>query len=121
MNITISDSELVLLKIIWESNGEISSNEILTKLPEDIVWQRTTVSTLLSRMVEKKTISVEKRGKSYYYTALVDENQYKISETKAFVKKIHGNKMNSFVAALCSEDGFTEKEIDELKELLNEM
>ncbi len=121
MNNSISDAELVLLQIIWDASSPISSYDIYANLPEDIDWQRTTVSTLLSRLVEKKAITVERRGKNYYYDALINEEEYKKNETKAFVKKIHGNKLSSFVAALSSDEVFTEEEINELKDLISKI
>ncbi len=115
---SIPDSELVLMQIIWQSKEPITSNEIIALLPKDIGWQRTTILTLLSRLVDKKAISGVKKGKNYYYTALIDEEDYKNNETKAFVQKIHGNKLSSFAAALCSDEVFSDEEINQLKELL---
>ncbi len=119
MNNSIPDSELILLKAIWKAKKQVSANEIISSLPSDVSWQRTTILTLLSRMVEKNIIAIDKSGKVYTYYSLIDEDEYKISETKAFVQKIHGNEMNSFVAALCSDDVFSVEEMRQLKELLN--
>ena len=64
-DISIGDAELEIMKVIWNSDGEISSGEI-TKSVEQMGWKRTTVSTFLSRLVEKGALKNEKRGNNYY-------------------------------------------------------
>ena len=69
-NINIGEGELEIMKVIWASGGELSSGEI-TKAVENKGWKRTTVSTFLSRLVEKGVLESEKRGNNYFLKLLM--------------------------------------------------
>ena len=49
----ISESELVLMKIIWNNGGTALYSHIMEELERDSnEWKKNTVLTLLSRLVE---------------------------------------------------------------------
>ena len=50
----ISESELVLMKIIWKNGGTALYSYIMEELEKERSgWKKNTVLTLLSRLVEK--------------------------------------------------------------------
>ena len=50
----ISESELVLMKIIWKNGGTALYSYIMEELEKDSnEWKKNTVLTLLSRLIEK--------------------------------------------------------------------
>ena len=56
-----SDSELELLKVIWENGGNALYAQITAALEEKgIIWTKNTIITLLSRLMDKKQYSVQK-------------------------------------------------------------
>ena len=56
----VSDSELELMKIIWENGGMALYADIMEKLAQTgRTWQKNTVTTLLSRLVEKGLLKIE--------------------------------------------------------------
>lgn len=82
----ISESELTLMKIIWESGGSALYADIMTTLAQrGLDWKKNTVLTFLSRLVEKKMLSTNKIGRRDDYTALVTEQEYQSDQTCNFV------------------------------------
>ena len=60
----ISDSELELMKIIWSAGGAALYAQIMEALAEEgRSWQKNTVITLLSRLVDKGFLTVRKLGR----------------------------------------------------------
>ena len=116
----ISDAELEVMKILWET-GKTTSTQIIERLSETSDWKPKTIHTLIARLVEKKAIDAKKiDGKSYLYSANVAEEDYKSQASKSFLKQLFNGSINLMVANYVKEQKLTKKEIDELKKLLDE-
>ena len=116
----IPDSEMDILKIIWENGGTIIFANLLDKLEAcNKNWKRTTVQTFLSRMIERDIVSFRKIGRNTEYSALITEEEYLISQTEAFVKKMYRGNSKSLISALIKHDDITQEDIDEIKSFWN--
>lgn len=113
-NISIGEGELEVMKVIWASHGELSSGEI-TKAVEDRGWKRTTVSTFLSRLVEKGVLESEKRGNNYFYKALISKKDYSSMKAKSLITSLFNGSAKSLAACLFEEGNLTQNDIDELR------
>lgn len=101
MNITkIPPSEFEVMKIIWNSDEAVSSRDAIEALEIVKGWQRTTVLTLLSRLVQKGFLSAEKIKRYTYYTSMVDKDEYLRFETELFFKSIHDSSLESLLTTL---------------------
>lgn len=113
-NISIGDGELEIMKVIWQKCGEVSTGEI-TKAVEERGWKRTTISTFLSRLVEKGALASEKKGNNYYYTALISKRDYLTVRTKNLITTLFDGSAKQLCAHLFEDGSLTDKEIDELR------
>ena len=87
----IAESELVLMKIIWSYGGAALYSLIMEELEKDgNEWKNNTVLTLLSRLVEKKFLKVNKIGRKNEYVAIVTEAEYQTMHTHSFLDKVYG-------------------------------
>ena len=113
MNITkIPPSELEVMKIIWNSDEAVSSRDALEALEIIKGWKRTTVLTLLSRLVQKGFLSAEKIKRYTYYTYMISKEEYLKFETELFFKNIHENSLKSLVTTLDSCNILHKKDIN---------
>ena len=71
----ISDSELEVMRVLWEAGDALPVTEIRQALQERKGWEATTVKTLIQRLLGKGAVSQEKR-KVFYYSPLVSEQEY---------------------------------------------
>ena len=111
----ISESELVLMKIIWQNGGTALYSLIMEELEKDgNEWKNNTVLTLLSRLVEKKFLKVKKIGRKNEYIATVTEQEYQTIQTHNFLDKVYGGNVKKLVSALLRQDILS---ADELKEI----
>lgn len=111
----IPQSELNVMKVIWEKNEPISSKEVIAKLQERVGWKRTTTLTLLSKLVQKEFLSGEKIKLYTYYTALISKKEYLEFETKHFFASIHENSLKSLITALHENNEITNEDLDDLE------
>lgn len=115
-NPQVSDSELELLKIIWASGGTALYAQIMEKLAQSgRTWQKNTVITLLSRLVEKGFLKTGKIGRRNEYTAVVSEADYQAAQTQALVNKLYEGSARDLVAALIRREALSAQDFQELK------
>ena len=73
--ISIGESELEIMKVLWNAKEPITSVDIGKAVAEH-GWKKTTIATFLTRLTEKGAISAQKRGKLYYYTPMISAKEY---------------------------------------------
>ena len=66
----ISDSELEVMKVLWQAKDAIPVTDIREALQKSRGWEATTVKTLVSRLVSKGVVKQEKRN-VFYYSPLI--------------------------------------------------
>lgn len=112
----ISESELILMRIIWKNGGAALYSLIMEELEKDKnEWKNNTVLTLLSRLVEKKFLKVKKIGRRNEYVATVTEAEYQIVQTHGFLEKVYGGNVKNLVSTLLRQDILTADELREIE------
>lgn len=114
----ISDSEWEIMKILWVS-APLTANEIHSKTKENKDWKHTTVKTLLSRLVKKEVLRVERKGREYLYFPLVSEDEIVQSESISFLNKVYNGAVKNMLASFIENEDLTKEEIEELKNILD--
>lgn len=116
-----SDSETVLLEILWKEDKPLSVSQMMDRLEErQIKWAYTTVGTFLKRMEKKGLVSLVKEGRSYYYRVEVKKGEITTGPAK-YIDKYFKGSLNEFLAAFTRERSLTKDEIRELKELTDSL
>lgn len=116
----LPDSELIVMRVIWESKKEMSTGEILSNIGKETNWKLSTLQIILSRLVEKGFLKSEKKGRFNYYLSLIDPYKYKKFATKNFIKKMYNNSGKKLIASLIDEDEMlSDEDIAEIKKMLN--
>lgn len=112
-----SDSELELMKVIWDNNGSALYAEITALLAaKGIVWTKNTVITLLSRLIEKKLLKSNKIGHRNRYTAMVSATEYQGMQTESFLDKIYEGNAKGLVTTLIQKELLSAEDYEELKQ-----
>lgn len=113
----ISESELVLMKIIWKNGGAALYSLIMEELEKDKnEWKNNTVLTLLSRLADKKFLRVKKIGRRNEYVAAVTEQEYQAMQTNSFLDKVYGGNVKNLVSTLLRQDILSADELKEIEE-----
>ncbi len=113
----ISDSEMEIMKLIWEGITPVSAAELMQQLRAKN-WKLTTLLTFLSRLTEKGYLTVSKAQRSNLYAPAISFEAYKAAETEQFMKQIHGGSVKSLFAALATTEQLDEQDLKELREFL---
>ncbi len=119
MEKNMSDAEAQIMKLIWKAGGHLTSSELLERLSAlGTDWKRSTVSTFISRLCEKGLLRSEKQGRTYEYTALLSQREYRALVAGEFVEKLFGGSTKGLISALVEERRLSKADIAELREYL---
>ena len=111
----ISDSELEVMKVLWEAGDALPITEIRTALCGRRGWEATTVKTLVQRLVGKGVLEQEKR-KVFYYRPLVSESEYSDWAVNGMVQRLFRGSAKALVATLVQSEGLSDEDIAELRD-----
>lgn len=117
--INLGDAELVVMKVIWDA-GKAVNTQYISDAVAEMEWRRTTISTFLTRLVQKGALSCEKVGKQYFYTPLLKESEYKKAQTKSLIKNLYGGSVKAFAVALFEDEKLSEEDIRELGSIFDD-
>ena len=120
MKQNISESELEVMKVLWKVN-QATSSEIIENLKDTSEWKPKTIQTLITRLVSKEFINVDKSNKkSYIYSANINEHDYKNYASKSFLEKLYNGSINKMVLSFVKDNKLSKEEIEELKDILRD-
>lgn len=119
MEKNMSAAEAQIMKLVWKSGGNLTSGELTQQLVAmGTDWKRSTVSTFISRLCEKGLLRSEKQGRTYLYTALVSQREYRAAAAGDFVEKLFGGSTKGLISALVEERKLSREDIAELRKYL---
>ena len=108
----LPDTELEIMKVIWESGRTLSTSEVKASLEEQRPWNVSALQTLLNRLIDRGFLESYKEGKNRFYTPLVAEKEYLAVENKAFLEKVNNHSVTKLVASLYDSHSITEEDLD---------
>lgn len=115
----ITEAELEIMKVLWK-NKEATSLQIIDEVSKTTDWNKNTIKTLISRLVEKEAISVDKnKGNLYLYTPNISIEEYKSEENKNFLKKLYNGSINDMLLTFAKSNELTRKDLEELMKLID--
>lgn len=120
MDNKLSDAEFEIMKVLWKYDTFISSDQIMKSLEDKKQWKPQTILTLLSRLIKKEFVELNKKNNRNYYKPIVLEKTYLEFETNNFFNKFHDSSLIGLVNSLYKSNQIEDSEIKQLKKLLNE-
>jgi BlaI family penicillinase repressor len=118
----MSETEAELMKVIWECDHPVTSTELLRIFAEQKgkQWKGQTISTFLSRLVEKGVLTATRQGRTNLYEPRLSEEEYKLWEAESVLDELYQGSVKNFLSALYDSEKISKKEIDELKQWFSE-
>ena len=115
----ISDAEWQVMKIIW-MQGEQTSTDLIKVLEKRFSWSKSTIQTLLARLIEKECLTREKQGKSFVYSALLTLDDSRGLMVQDIKDKLCSRRIKLLLADLIEEYDFTLADLNLLQQVLEE-
>lgn len=113
----ISDSELVIMKVLWDKSP-LTSNQIIRKLDGYKNWSNTTIRTFLSRLVEKSAIKSDDSQKNHLFYPNISKEAFMKKENKSFIDRVYDGASDLLIAQLLDDEELTSEDLDRFEALL---
>ena len=113
----LPDGELMIMQIVWDKEPPVARSAIEKELTGENQLAPSTIITFLNRLCEKGFLSLERNGRTNYYTPLISRRAYLAQESRNILDRLYGGSLASFATALC-DSGISREELEALRELL---
>lgn len=108
----ISEAELAVLEVLWEKGEALPAKTIQDELKERRGWERTTVRSLLTRLAEKGTVSVDKTDVAVYAPSF-QRGEYAWDLAEVLVDRMYDGRAEALLADLCAHRVLSREELQE--------
>lgn len=119
MAIQVTEAEWKIMEVLWD-HAPRTMTEITAILTPTTGWTRHTVITLLKRMVEKGSISVDESDRAKKYTPLISREEASSEETHKFLSHVFKGKASLLVNHLVDTGDLTASDLQEILDVLKE-
>ena len=118
MRTKLFDSELKVMEVLWRE-GDLTAGQISKILKEEIGWNRNTTYTVIKKCIEKGAI--ERIDPKFICRAMISKEKVQSYETEELIDRMFAGSKKQFFATLLSEKTLKPEELQQLKDLINEM
>ena len=121
----MSETEKKLMELIWNAEDlPVTASEVQQLAGTIKDWKHTTIATFLQNLCQKGILRVVKKGNTNLYYPQITKNEYLHFETISFFQEVHNGSVQSFLSALCAQEGelaLDETQIAELKDMIHRL
>ncbi len=111
---TMGALESKFADIIW-SREPLASKELVKLAEEELSWKSTTSYTVLKRLCERGIFRLQDK----VVTSLISREEFYGMRSEQFVEETFDGSLPAFIAAFGTRKKLTEKEVEELKTLID--
>ena len=83
-------------------------------------WSKSTVTTLLGRMVDKKILYYEEGVKAKQYYPKINRDEAAITETESLLERVYKGSVSMMMSTLIRNNNLSEADMEELYQILGE-
>ena len=112
----LGEIEKKFAQIIW-NNEPLSSGELVKLCEQELSWKKSTTYTILKRLCERG-LFVNEKG---LVRSLVSEAEFHANISEQFVEEVFFGSLPKFVAAFTNNRKLSDKDIEELKKMIEDM
>ena len=115
--IIIPQSERFIMEKLWEESPR-TIMQLFRVLEKEQGWSKSTVGTLLTRMVEKGIIYYEEGGRARQYYPAVQKEDAAVAETESLIRRVYQGSASLMISTLIRKNAISSKDREELYRIL---
>ena len=121
---TPSETEWLVMEVIWSSNGDITASEIIQTLKGTLEVSARTIRVLINRLLAKGVIRYEvdqKDSRVYHYYVVKSKEECLAEKQDRFVRNYFGGNSTLAVASFLEKSRLSDEQFLELEQLVENM
>jgi predicted transcriptional regulator len=111
---TLTESELRLMKLLWEQRDS-SVADLVSALPPEDTLAYTSVLTTIKILEDKGYVTHRKDGRAFVYTPIVERREANTSALRHILGRFFNGSREQMLLSLLGDDNITQKELNKLK------
>ena len=115
-SIILQQSEWYTMEKLWEECPR-TLVQLYHALKEEPGWSKSTVNTLLGRMVDKGIIYYEEGIKAKHYYPAIQREDAALAETESLLQRVYQGSVSMMMNTLVKQNALSDEEIEELYEI----
>ena len=119
MAVQVTEAEWKIMEVLWDHSPR-TMTEITAILEPETGWTRHTVITLLKRMLEKGSISMDDTERAKKYTPLITREQASTEETHKFLSHVFKGRASLLVNHLVDAGDLSEDELEQILDMIKD-
>lgn len=121
MNNLLTPLELKVMNVLWRINkGFVKDIIEHGNWDDDKVPKYNTISTIVRILVKKEYVGHKAYGRSHEYFPIISKMEYQTRFLKNAINNVFSGSMTSLLSTLVSDNEVSQKDIDDLKRLMEE-
>ena len=117
--ITLSDGEWKLMKLLWEAEPRTIA-EMVSALANDVGWSKTTIFVMLKRLIAKGAVRVDDTGKIQQYYPRITKDDVAPAETDSFLSRVYDGSVGMMISSLAGRHALSEDDLSALRKILED-
>jgi predicted transcriptional regulator len=118
---TIPDSELDVLKVLWDRNKGTVREVLDTLKQAGRQWSYATVATLLDRLEQKGLVTSDRSDLAFVYTPAIAEQEVRRKRLDSLVDKLYEGEPGLLVLHLLQQHRLAPEHAKEVRALLEQL
>ncbi|GAA6293283.1 BlaI/MecI/CopY family transcriptional regulator [Enterocloster asparagiformis] len=115
--IGLSETEWKLMDELWEEPPK-TITQLTRALEEDTGWGKNVIITMLKRLEAKGAVRHEEGERAKQFYPAVSREDTALEETRGFLNRVYSGSLGLMVDAMVNSRSLSDREIEELKEIL---
>lgn len=116
-SIILQQSEWIIMEKLWEESPR-TIMQLYHALKENPGWSKSTVNTLLGRMVDKGILYYQEGKKAKQYFPKINREDAALAETESLLDRVYKGSVSMMMNTLVKKKNFSKEEIEELYGIL---
>lgn len=114
MELKLCESDFRFMCVIWD-NEPLASGRLVTLCNEELGWKKSTTYTMLKKLCEKGFA----KNENSVVTSLIPKEEVQAFASEHIVESSFGGSLPSFLTSFFGGKKISEKEANELKEIID--
>lgn len=118
----LSESEEMVMRCLWESDRPLGLSEVITACQSyERGWKPQTVSTFLSRLVQKGYVDTRKRNRGNVYFPRIEQEAYLNDQMQAMLDFWGKPSIRALASAFGRSQAIGPEDLRELRAMLDDL
>ncbi|MDZ7717144.1 MAG: BlaI/MecI/CopY family transcriptional regulator [Balneolaceae bacterium] len=116
----LGETEMEVLHLVWEF-GEATVKDVQERILETRKVAYTTIMTVMKNLADKGYLKYRKDGVTYVYSPAKEPDSVRFNLVTDLIKKVFKGSPKELVQTLVEGEKLSAKEMEEIKELIQQM